>query len=149
MERDFLGLNLKESVSVVKEETVDGSKDQGIDLICLNSGVSPPLFPDFCGGIWYGVSDVWKFFSISNFGFVGIYLHVDVFRIRSLFCVSGFSLLCWFVCLFWSWNVFFLFILLWYGKNLIFIFSFNFYSVDISAKMRLWCTKSFFIFENY
>lgn len=84
-----------------------------------------------------------SFFSISNFGFVGIYLHVDVFRIRSLFCVSGFSLLCWFVCLFWSWNVFFLFILLWYGKNLIFIFSFNFYSVDISAKMRLWCTKSF------
>lgn len=45
MERDFLGLNLKESVSVVKEETVDGSKDQGIDLICLNSGGFSPSFP--------------------------------------------------------------------------------------------------------
>lgn len=120
MERDFLGLNSKESVSVVKEETVDGSKDQGIDLICLNSGVSPPLFPDFCGGIWYGVSDVWKFFY-SNFGFVGIYLYVDVFGCENqiLFVFLGFLFIVCVLFLFYfihvsnSWNVFFLFILLW------------------------------------
>eukprot|EP00268_Persea_americana_P028383 TRINITY_DN27551_c0_g2_i4.p1 TRINITY_DN27551_c0_g2~~TRINITY_DN27551_c0_g2_i4.p1 ORF type:complete len:391 (+),score=96.10 TRINITY_DN27551_c0_g2_i4:199-1371(+) len=53
MERDFLGLNLKESVSVVKEETVDGSKDQvfmggpGIQWAFANKVSALPHFLSF------------------------------------------------------------------------------------------------------
>lgn len=33
MERDFMGLNLKDPMAMVKEETVDGGKDQGMKMI--------------------------------------------------------------------------------------------------------------------
>ncbi|KAL3501934.1 hypothetical protein ACH5RR_036383 [Cinchona calisaya] len=50
MERDFLGLNLKDSAVVVKEEAVEGFKDSGVPWALSNKGSALPPFMAFKAG---------------------------------------------------------------------------------------------------